>query len=772
LDQLIGNREGTTVVQEVERFAMQLANTAPIRYLSGSAPLFATEAALVAAAMENKVSAWVYDDPDPNKNGVYGWAAGTWVRALPLPYSFAPALNAGTGTGNAIEATTRVPLSDAVIVLLPIVEPNAEGGSTVSFNGGSPLAIKTSGGSDPASGGLVGGMIVMGIPGAATFRLVTDQASAAIVAQAEGFASQAETFKNLAAAYAAALNLPAVGVLDQSKALVVKPDGAGYEFSNMVDYSVLPRVAGEMSISGRRIDTNVIGNQNHSLFVCRMAQYTAARIEVTVFGSVAGVSFGQVSRSFDVFRASPTDQCVVRPYTPEIWTQQVKDGVPVPVGFFDIGFGYEQNGQIVIAVNMAPTGAASFIVSRARITGEYVSFGALNLSQLNRNISAVSIVPVTGQSNAQGYSSRDFTSRDVLDPGRAQMFNKGLRLINNLIDQTEVVPAASIAAIVDAHESMSEDASLSYQSLGTTFMAGYLRGKAATHGVVMPNAAVGAQPYATLKKGTVPYTNLLNAVARARAIVGTEGRGHRVPVIINNHGESDGGDTTAAYLAKLIEWQSDYTADLADGHEIPFLGSQYSHGGGGPQAAWLAAALTYPSKFILAGARYNFDYVDAVHLDTIAVARHGYYLARAYALWEAGEQHPFMYIESAIKTGNQIIAKVHLPIPGTALVLDTTEVTNPGGAYPYGLRYEDSAGQTITGVAISGADEILITLSGAAAATGKKLYVALNPGSGGGGRTIGPRSNFRDNNQDKAFFRTIGTYNLFNWLVHQTLDVT
>ncbi|WP_457661246.1 hypothetical protein [Sinorhizobium medicae] len=72
-----------------------------------------------------------------------------------------------------------------------VFEANTASPVTVSFNGGSALTIKTNGGNDVAVGGLTAGMIVMGIVSGTTFRLVSDQASAVLVAQAEAAAAAA-----------------------------------------------------------------------------------------------------------------------------------------------------------------------------------------------------------------------------------------------------------------------------------------------------------------------------------------------------------------------------------------------------------------------------------------------------------------------------------------------------------------------------------------------------------------------------------------------------
>lgn len=96
-----------------------------------------------------------------------------------------------------------------------VFEANTTSPVTVSFNGGSVLTIKTNSGSNVDPGGFVAGMIVMGIVSGATFRLISDQASSAIVAAAEAAKDAAQAAKDIAVdaadraeAAAAAVNLP------------------------------------------------------------------------------------------------------------------------------------------------------------------------------------------------------------------------------------------------------------------------------------------------------------------------------------------------------------------------------------------------------------------------------------------------------------------------------------------------------------------------------------------------------------------------------------
>lgn len=173
-------------------------------YSSGAGSIAKSTRALLFADLSHAadVTAWVYADSTVAYNGIYrksgASGAGSWSLILPLPFSFIIASDIGAGTPNAIQATTSIPVSSSALIWMSIFEANTASPVTVSFNGGSALTIKTNSGNDITAGGLTAGMIVMGIVSGSTFRLVSDQASAAIVAAAEAAADRAEAAAALA----------------------------------------------------------------------------------------------------------------------------------------------------------------------------------------------------------------------------------------------------------------------------------------------------------------------------------------------------------------------------------------------------------------------------------------------------------------------------------------------------------------------------------------------------------------------------------------------
>jgi hypothetical protein len=155
--------------------------------------------------------AWVLGDPVVENNGIYKKlgtsGTGSWQRMGDLPYSFIIANDAGAGTPNAIQATTSIPVSGSALVWLQVADTNTASPVTVSFNDGPALVVKSNSGNDIAAGGLVAGTTIMGIVSGFIFRLVSDQASSAIVAAAEAAQDAAEAARNAAQAAAASVNI-------------------------------------------------------------------------------------------------------------------------------------------------------------------------------------------------------------------------------------------------------------------------------------------------------------------------------------------------------------------------------------------------------------------------------------------------------------------------------------------------------------------------------------------------------------------------------------
>ncbi|MGV2188749.1 SGNH/GDSL hydrolase family protein [Agrobacterium vitis] len=130
--------------------------------------------------------AWVYDDATAAYNGIYvksgASESGSWTRILSLPYSYVVATDTGTGTANAIKATTDIPVSEDMLIMLDLLSATTGEPATISFNDGIDLTIKTNRGADASA--LTAGMLIVGKISGSTFRLVTDEDVSALVDQA------------------------------------------------------------------------------------------------------------------------------------------------------------------------------------------------------------------------------------------------------------------------------------------------------------------------------------------------------------------------------------------------------------------------------------------------------------------------------------------------------------------------------------------------------------------------------------------------------------
>lgn len=181
-------------------------------FTSGGGLIFSSRALLYAdLSREENEMAWVLGDPVAANNGIYqkvgDSGTGYWRRAGDLPFSYIIATDAGDGTANAIKATSSIPISSSALVVMNVFRANDDSPVTVSFNDGTPLTIKTNSGNDIVPDGLVANMKLFGSVEGATYRLISDQVSSAIVAAAEAFAAAAEAYRDQAADYAAlALN--------------------------------------------------------------------------------------------------------------------------------------------------------------------------------------------------------------------------------------------------------------------------------------------------------------------------------------------------------------------------------------------------------------------------------------------------------------------------------------------------------------------------------------------------------------------------------------
>ncbi|TIL38514.1 hypothetical protein [Mesorhizobium sp.] len=196
------NKPQKSKIREWGAYLESLAN------LSFSGKVYATEADLDADLVPAANSSAIVSG-DGDNDGLYmkvgSTGVGSWTRLL----DFVPgaqivhAVDTGAGTPNAIVATSTIGLSasGSQIVRLDVFEANTGSPVTVAFNGGSVLTIKTASGNHVVAGGLAAGP-VLGVVSDTSFRLLSDQASAVVLAGAEAASAAAIAARDIAAGYA------------------------------------------------------------------------------------------------------------------------------------------------------------------------------------------------------------------------------------------------------------------------------------------------------------------------------------------------------------------------------------------------------------------------------------------------------------------------------------------------------------------------------------------------------------------------------------------
>ena len=121
--------------------------------------------------------------------------AANWIK---VPAALAPVVrgtDSGAGTANAIQVTTSQPIATdgGQLISFVVFEANTSTTVTVSFNGGSALSVQSASGNDPAVGALAAGLTVIGMIVSTEFILLSDLATAAMMALIEAAVDDAET---------------------------------------------------------------------------------------------------------------------------------------------------------------------------------------------------------------------------------------------------------------------------------------------------------------------------------------------------------------------------------------------------------------------------------------------------------------------------------------------------------------------------------------------------------------------------------------------------
>lgn len=320
---------------------------------------------------------------------------------------------------------------------------------------------------------------------------------------------------------------------------------------------------------------------------------------------------------------------------------------------------------------------------------------------------------------------------------------------DNIMFAGGVANPISLASFTDLVEA-------SVETLGSG-MANLITSLAGTHKALVSAHAAGGTNYDGLKKGTSVYNAGQAQVSAGIDLAADAEESYGVRAVVVVHGEQDGNESSTTYDDDVLEWQTDYEADInaltGQTGALPMLHTQMSAiAGSDIPLAQLRAHIANPGRVVLVGPKYHLPTVDGSHLTNHGYRQLGEEYAKVYhrvvnqrAVWEPLRPRT-VSIAGAVIT-------IVFRVPVAPLVFDTTIV-----AAVDDMGFAWSGAETITDVSLVGDDTVEITLSGAPGSPGQITYA----------QGLDIAGNLRDSDATPS----LNGYDLYNWCVHFSETVT
>lgn len=381
------------------------------------------------------------------------------------------------------------------------------------------------------------------------------------------------------------------------------------------------------------------------------------------------------------------------------------------------------------------------------------------------SIDAVEHIIASGQSLSRGIPLTPVTI-GTPDPGRLMMFSQG-------VNASAITPltAADFSNLTSASVSVSEVPVLS---------AGrqYLRDKALATGAIVSGHGYSGYSYTQLRKGTIPYSNMITAMQTTARQCTRAGLPYRVPFHSWIQGEADTGVAKGVYLGWLVEHQgnvtTDYQAVVSTTDQVVLVSSQPSNFTAYSQSLatamvleHLEASLLYPTKFICTGPKYDLTYNDNTHPTSAGFLHMGEMDGRAMRLFRAGLWKGPLYAKTAARTGATVVLTFNAPHGGAAIDFFTGIVSDPGN---YGITFHQTGGNAVNvaSVAITGDFEITVTLSSIPTGTAQRIGIAA---TGTPGQWAGPTTGGRSCIRSAIAETDAQARALDHYACHQFIDI-
>lgn len=386
----------------------------------------------------------------------------------------------------------------------------------------------------------------------------------------------------------------------------------------------------------------------------------------------------------------------------------------------------------------------------------------------------IEFMPASGQSLSVGRIADGDTPEVVTAaapaPGYGLMFNTGLRGTYN----TPLV-GGTLTGFVPAVETWNASAKHGETGGAAAMRWLHAEGRAASardrvH--LYRSHGVGGFRIDQLNRGSTAYSNFLIELDRLEAIAAGYGRPAIARAVCWSQGEADDVDGTsyATYLAALAQLHADYDADIRAAlgqaeavHLIMDPPAAAALNGLGRQSslAQYDYARATPTAHI-ATPKYFMRQGDTNHLHAEWYAIRGEYYAKCWRrlFVEAGAWTGLRHT-TVVRSGASIVVTLEGRVG--SLVFDTAGLP---AAPNMGFVYSDStASASIAGVAITGANQITVTLSGVPTGSSKRLsYAWENPGTLPGLPYAGAIGNVRDSDPTPSHAGVAGYATLPNWL--------
>lgn len=259
------------------------------------------------------------------------------------------------------------------------------------------------------------------------------------------------------------------------------------------------------------------------------------------------------------------------------------------------------------------------------------------------------------------------------------------------------------------------------------------------------NVSVSNTGYNGLKKGTGPYQDSLDQVIAARDLCASLGYEYEVAGLVCIHGEFDDQFQRAAYRTELVQWQTDYDADIQAIHAQAkpvklYAAAQYgytpeAYNSASPTLAGssslnvLGAMLDAPDRIVYFMQQNRFELYDGIHMNAVSQCLLGEKFAEALkaVYFDEGDAFP-LYPTAVNRTGASIVIDFNVPVGPIKF-----DYAHSGFKKFKGFTYvDDDDSEDIQSVAITGPAQITVTLTGTPTGANPQIRYQCSQFSGQG----------------------------------------